>query len=76
MWYRVYTYPMPSKQKLEEFYSEYFDLRAVDEVVTRNASRNLKFIQSKHEILQGGRVFWIMDAVKMHLLMFVGKKVL
>ena len=49
-----YTYPMPSKQKLEEFYSEYFDLRAVDEVVTRNASRNLKFIQSKHEILQGG----------------------
>ena len=54
MWYRVYTYPMPSKQKLEEFYSEYFDLRAVDEVVTRNASRNLKFIQSKHEILRGG----------------------
>jgi len=74
MRYRIYI--STSKQKLEEFYSEYFDLRAVDEVVTRNASRNLKFIQSKHEILQEGRVFWIMDAVKTYLLMLVGKKVL
>ena len=41
-----YTYPMPSKEKLRKFYSAYFDLRATDEVATRNATRNLNFIKS------------------------------
>lgn len=40
-----YTYPMPSVDKLSEFYNEYFDLRSDYEVTTRNAARNLNSIQ-------------------------------
>jgi hypothetical protein len=38
---------MPSKEEIKEFYTTYLDLRATDEVVTRNATRNLNFLQSK-----------------------------
>lgn len=36
-----YTFPMPSDQELSAFYAQYHDVRARQDVVMRNASRNL-----------------------------------
>ncbi len=40
-----YTYPIPTKQELFSFYSNYSDIRADEKIVKRNASLNLKKLE-------------------------------
>lgn len=41
-----FTHPMPTKQKLTEFYKNYFDPRAASEVTQANALRNIKKLKN------------------------------
>lgn len=45
-----YVNPMPSESCLKEFYSQYLDIRAQNEVTARNALRNLAFIENELSI--------------------------
>lgn len=45
-----FTYPMPSKKCIDEFYENYKDIRASIETVKRNAIRNISFLKSIYDI--------------------------
>jgi len=40
-----HTYPIPTRQQLQDFYAQYRDIRAATDVTTRNAHRNLQALE-------------------------------
>lgn len=51
-----YTDPMPSNEALSEFYSDYFDIRAEEDVVALNAQKNIADLENKGFLKLGDRV--------------------
>ena len=51
-----FSNPMPTKQSLQDFYSQYHDIRASIAVTKRNAIRNLQDIQKKLSITSGSNI--------------------